>query len=488
MKLRLSHKGQLLVGSVLIVELVFIGSLMHLLSEVERNGILEEHSKKVVGKTNHIFQLIFDAGSCADRYLKNERPQDQELFNKHRAQLYRNIQEIKPLVKDQPIQLARVDEMDKDSTRGFSMLGNLMELVRTEGHDAATRSELEHIEEMRSIKARLIYDLRLLMEEQNKLVKDSFARRIKSVQDAKNWMVVGLFFNIFAALAAALFFTKGVTSRLQVLVDNTVRLKNGVKLKQPIGGTDEIAQLDMTFHEMADALTEASIKRREMVAMITHDLRTPLTSVQGFLSILSRNGYGEVPETVLNRSQMAQSSVSRLISLINDLLDLEQLESGKMALQQDIVSSAGIVESALESVKPAAEEKTIEIKDPPEHFELYADEDRVVRVLVNLLSNAIKFSERGKPIELTVAPIDDDDSIEFSVTDHGRGISAEEQEILFVPFQQLRPREDKRNGSGLGLAICKAITEQHGGTIGVTSTVGEGSRFWFRLPRNPPPE
>jgi len=480
MNLRLSHKGLFLVCSILALELVLIGVLMHLMTEVERQGILEEHSKEVVGKTNEIFQLIYDAGTTADRYLKFEKPQDQELFQNETMRLSQKLLELKPLLQGQPSQLERVQEVEKDSNRGFGMLGNLMQQVRTEGHEAAAINELRHIGEMRSLQSHVMNDLRLLMQEQGKLVKDSFAQRIESLNEAKKWMVGGVVLNVIAALGAALFFTKGVTSRLQVMVDNTVSLGKGDPLKPPIGGTDEIAQLDETFHHMADALAESARRRRELVAMIAHDLRTPLTSVQGFLSILSRGGYGEVSENMLDRSKMAEFSTSRLISMINDLLDLEQLESGKMMLQLHTVSSKDIVERSVDSLIVVAEQKKIDIEAPSQHYDLCVDESRIVRVLVNLISNAIKFSEAGKSIKVSVVPVDR--MIEFAVTDQGCGISAADQSNLFVAFHQLNPREDSKHGSGLGLAICKAITEQHGGTIGVISKVGEGSRFWFRVP------
>jgi len=384
MNLRLSHKGLILVCSILALELVLIGMLMHLMTEVERQGMLEEHSKEVVGKTNEIFQLIYDAGTTADHYLKSEKPQDQELFQSETVRLSQKLLELKPLLQDQRSQLERVEAVEKNSARGFSMLGNLMQQVRTEGHEAAAINELRHIGEMRSLQSHVLTDLRSLMEEQDKLVKDSFAHRIESLNEAKRWMVGGIVLNVIAALGAAVFFTKGVTSRLQVMVDNTLRLGKGDPLKPPLGGTDEIAQLDGTFHEMADALAESARRRRELVAMIAHDLRTPLTSVQGFLSILSRGGYGEVSAQMLNRSKMAESSASRLIALINDLLDLEQMESGKMTLQPRTVSSEDIVERSLESVRVFAEQKKIDIEAPSRHFDLSVDENRVVLVVVAL--------------------------------------------------------------------------------------------------------
>lgn len=482
LELRLSHKGLLLVGLLLCLELSFIGALTYLQTQVEQQGEREEHSKQIVGRTNEIFELIYDAGTAADRFLKDPNDKDDKLYDEDIAQLLGHIKAIKPLLADKPQQLQVVNRVDMLCNSGFAMLRQFMDACKTKGREAAIAAELHRVHELKRMKHTILQSLRDMMQEENKIIQDSFAKRIQSVRFARSVLYGGLGLNVLGALMIALFFTRNITSRLEVLVENTRRLAAGKALNPTLPGTDEIAHLDRTFHQMADALHEAAERKKEIVAMVSHDLRTPLTSIQGFLNILSRGGYGPVSDTLVPRVKMAENSAARLIKLINDLLDLEKMEAGKMDLEQQPVSSTTIIAKSLDSLAEYAEQKGILVDAPMTvDFTVLADEDRTVQVLVNLLSNAVKFSDKGKTVKLDV--VETDSFAEFRVVDEGPGIPQKAQEELFERFKQVKPTEDrKRGGTGLGLAISKAIIEQSGGTIGVTSEVGKGSCFWFRLP------
>jgi len=177
-------------------------------------------------------------------------------------------------------------------------------------------------------------------------------------------------------------------------------------------------------------------------------------------------------------------SVSKVDQLINDLLDVEKLETGQMRLRFEPTSSAAIIESAIEVITPFAEQRLITVGFVKKaDIELIADPGRLVQVLQNLLSNAVKFSPKGANIEIS-AVRSEADQIEFQVKDYGPGIPAVQQKVVFDRFRQLENADDvSQKGSGLGLAICKAIVERHGGTIGVVSQPGEGATFWFRVPK-----
>jgi PAS domain S-box-containing protein len=404
----------------------------------------------------------------------------------------------------------------------------------------------------------------------------------------------------------ALFFTRSITSRLDVLVDNTGRLRKRLPLNSTLIGNDEISQLDLTFHEMADALlkdenllkaNEARVRkmidfmpvglivlradgriqfvnprveqmfgyaanelaemalrdlfapkagaslavllealsgatestheldavrkggqsfpveisiaslisgrenqklvtitdvtarqevqklRQAFVAMVSHELRAPLTSIRGFFSLMDIGAYGQFSAEALEGANRAETNTVRLMTLINDLLDLEKIESGMFSITAKHTPLKPILLNALDSVKEAANEKGVrlQLKTPDE--QVWADADRLLQVLINLLSNAIKFSNSGDQVELEAALNERESSLLIRVTDHGRGIPDSHKFAIFERFQQVEQSDStKRGGSGLGLPISKAIVEKHGGTIHVESEWGKGSTFVIRLP------
>jgi len=222
--------------------------------------------------------------------------------------------------------------------------------------------------------------------------------------------------------------------------------------------------------------------KQEFVSMISHDLRTPLTSIQVFLNMLGKGMLGQMSESVQRKAEMADRNASRLINLINDLLDIEKMESGQLALSQEDSSLTSIVDRSIESVRGLADQQGISLElDCAHDVHVIADSDRLVQVLVNLLGNAVKFSSKGATVRVTV---ECDSSVAcVKVIDQGRGIPEHLRLSVFERFKQVSTKDaTERKGTGLGLAICKAIVEQHGGSIGVDSAEGHGSTFWFRLP------
>ena len=224
--------------------------------------------------------------------------------------------------------------------------------------------------------------------------------------------------------------------------------------------------------------------KQEFVSTVSHELRTPLTSIRGSLSLLASSAMGNLPEEAREIIEIAERNTVRLITLINDILDLERLDSGKIEMRFDRVTAATIVERAAEAVAAFAAQQHIRIEVEMAAAIMWGDADRLVQVLVNLLSNAIKFAPAASVVSVAVVPRGA--VVEVQVRDRGRGIPASHREAIFERFHQVEASDARQQGgTGLGLAICKAIVEQQGGSIGVDSDEGEGSTFWFRVPAAP---
>lgn len=221
--------------------------------------------------------------------------------------------------------------------------------------------------------------------------------------------------------------------------------------------------------------------RQQFVAMITHDLRTPLASMRITLHLMSSGAYGALTDRGVSALKRSDNEINRLISLINDLLDFEKLRAGEMSLEPSLISVADVIADSCDVVRDLASNKNISLVIDADGAEsVIADRGRIIQVLVNLMSNAIKFSPSDSTIKVNASSTDE--CVEFSVKDQGRGIAPDAIQRLFEKYTQVRA-SDQKTGTGLGLAICKAIVQQHGGAIHVSSEEGIGSVFSFRIPR-----
>jgi len=228
---------------------------------------------------------------------------------------------------------------------------------------------------------------------------------------------------------------------------------------------------------------EVEQMKSEFVATVSHELRTPLTSIAGSLGLIDGGAAGELPPKAARLVEIAHSNATRLVRLINDILDIEKIEAGRMQfdirpleldalLQKTVQQSAGFA---------AKYEVRIDLASPPAGAGVLADEDRLMQVLTNLLSNAIKFSPPGGVVSLRVEPLDR--RYRISVEDHGTGIPESFRSRIFGKFAQADSSDTRqKGGTGLGLSIVREIVQRLGGSISFDSTEGEGTVFHVDLP------
>ncbi len=480
----LKHQALRLVAIPLIVELTFIAFLSVMISDLESALVKEARAKAVISLLVTIEQQMVKVDSSLvlqslqiDHTYKNEyinQVGEVEKNCRKLKQLVENDKEVIPLVNESAIYIGKLVSLIPQLNEAMEPDGdyNFVEFL----HDKDFWMEVLHAtrEYSRCIDA--------LLEHYGKTVQEVQPRSIHDREAIKMTTAIAAAINIGLALVLAIHFSGTTVKRLSTLMENIKRFSTGEKLLEPLANGDEISALDHSFREMADARRRAETVRREMVAMVSHDLRTPLSGATGFVTLLIEGVYGEIPERPKSILKKMESEMHRLIRLANDLLDIEKIESNSLELMVSEANLDDVVPAAINAVKGIAEVKEVNLEQEfDSEADCRLDVDRVIQVLVNLLSNSIKFSEQGQTVILRV--VSSAASTRFEVEDAGPGIPSESQNLVFERFKQLEQSSDTRHsGSGLGLHICKSIVAAHGGTIGVRSELGKGACFWFDLP------
>ena len=230
--------------------------------------------------------------------------------------------------------------------------------------------------------------------------------------------------------------------------------------------------------------------KTEFISTVSHELRTPLTSIRGSLGLIAGGVAGELPEAVKSLVDIAKNNCERLIRLINDMLDSEKIESGKMSLNLQVVDISQLVQQTLAAIEGFAGQHRVKVRlqAPDASLQVRIDSDRMIQVLTNLLSNAVKFSPPECTVEVKVLRVAK--GVRVEIADHGPGIPEEFRGRIFQKFSQADSSDSRqKGGSGLGLNISKALIEKMGGKIGFSSEAGAGTTFFLELPewQNPAP-
>jgi PAS domain S-box-containing protein len=595
--LSLTSKVLIFVSVPLLIQLGLITSLASLQSQAEQALRVSTHSGKISDAINKISNDVFEIFSI----YGNEKSLEEISFDTRTAQqmmerIHADYDVLRQLTQDQAEITKAITTSEEASNRCMLVLKDIKtSFLKTGGEGRDERKAMWHKlrDEMKGI---LYNELLSIGDEQKRLSQKAPEVQAEYREKAQSIMIVIGLFDLGLGLALALFLTKGITTRLQRVSENTYRLASGMPLHRVMRGSDEIARLDQVFHKMANEIKEASRKERaivenardlictidtqgrflaanqaaeaffgiepqdllgkhfidlvvgsdtnkaldyleklkqsdnhnaapleiemrsssgatvetlwsahwaeeensffcvihdmtdrrkaeklkqEVMAMITHDLRTPLSTINNVLDFFENGTYGTFDAKGRNYVLMAKRNADRMVALINDLLDIEKIKSGMMQLEIDAVSLNRCFSNCQAASLGLAEEMSVKLDFEPTDITVAADEQRLDRVLSNLVANALKYSPKGGTVKVTA--IQQRNSVAVRVEDQGPGIPPDMLEAVFERFQQVGGSSKSKGGSGLGLTICKAIVEMHGGKIWVESR-GQGSSFIFTLP------
>lgn len=264
--------------------------------------------------------------------------------------------------------------------------------------------------------------------------------------------------------------------------------KGDYNIRIPTSNTQEASQLAMSFNNMADQLKDLEATRRSFVANVSHELRSPLTSMRGFLEAMQDGTIGE--EDYPKYIEIVLSETRRMTNMVNDLLDLARIESGKTAVNLEFFDINELIRRTLLTFEARIYEKAmeVEIKFAQSVFMVEADSAQISQVLRNIIDNAIKYSPDHT--RLRIATYTMRGKVYVSIQDSGPGIPEEDIPHVFDRFYKVEKAHTRTNesGTGLGLSIVKRIMDQHGQDITLTSTRGKGSNFTFTLKRAPSPK
>lgn len=289
------------------------------------------------------------------------------------------------------------------------------------------------------------------------------------------------------ALAFALWLSLSLSRRIEALNETLEAIGAGrFGAKTRVAGRDEIGKLAANVNAMSARLQEVEQLKKTFIASVTHELRSPLASIESCVRLIVSEPGPARGQVELDMLRRIQSNASRLGHFVTNLLEMAKIERGKLELRPQPVDIKALVEDAVLFFEPRAKEAGIGLQlkangDLPPFVQL--DGDLITQVIANLVSNAIKFTPKGGHVAVEAHRGSDTGRswVECSVQDTGVGIPPEAQKRIFAPFERV-PNSLKASGSGLGLAIAKSIVEAHGGKIGMESAAGKGSRFYFTLP------
>ncbi|MBY0547100.1 MAG: PAS domain S-box protein [Candidatus Obscuribacterales bacterium] len=593
-RLNLAWKGGVLIGAPTLFGLVFVGAVSMLLFESSQERARELHERRIVAASNNLLQEYLKLGGAMSGA---KTPENWQTFIKGVRNARKIRDELATLVEDDPAARAHYDKFAK-SFKEPERFYQRAESIMADGDMSS-----QHINDAMGAGYKLIPATLVMVRKLQSLLKDAQVKEfvqpaIQQEIRAKQAMVLagGLGTNIVLSILLALYFSRDITSRLRVLALNAQRLADEEELYAPLGGEDEIAELDETFHTTARALQESRLKERavfdnsqdvifaldgkgcftslnpacntmwlysqkeligtnilnllepeertpieeelltkvsirsgrfetrivrkdnvtmwvmwsysksgengqiycvanditkrkeleqlkqEFLAVVSHDLRTPLTSITGIAKLINAGAFGKIEQAPAEVLRAITRNSDKLLELINDILDIEKLEAGHMNLILEDVRVKDLLEKSVNTACGANAAERVTIVSPF-NFEIKVDKDRLIQALSNIVNHAVGFSRADMPVTIDVRNAEN--CLEIKVTDTGRTLMDDERAQLFARFRDTIHTDSIRPGTGLALPIARKIVESHGGSVSVHPSIAGGNDFLIRLPFEP---
>ncbi|HET6516659.1 MAG TPA: HAMP domain-containing sensor histidine kinase [Nitrosopumilaceae archaeon] len=385
-----------------------------------------------------------------------------------------------------PETLIEIPRANSQSLRDLEPLWEAVELrIKTLEESSLLSTEFQTAKNnLESSKNMILSEIDVLLDAWNEVLNSENNSRQTTIQTLTIVDII--------VFGAVVFVIRQSLNPLEVISRGLSRVKEGIYgEKINYKAKDEVGELVDSFNIMSDTIKEKEeearkndIAKDEFLAMITHELKTPLVPIQGYADLLLSEHLGTLTDKQKERLAIIKSSATSLLDIISDLLDAQKLELGQLKIKKETSSIKDTVTKAVESMQTAADEKGVKLAMNCPDVVVLHDSERIHQVLTNLLKNALTAVKKDTgAIQINVG--DYPDQVKISVNDNGVGIPADKQKDLFKKFYQVDATLTReRGGSGLGLAIVKGIVDAHGGKIGVQSTPDVGTTFTFTIPKN----
>lgn len=302
----------------------------------------------------------------------------------------------------------------------------------------------------------------------------------------QRWGLIGLVGSAGAGLVGLILLTYSVSRPLKALKKGIRSVLHAGPIESlEVDSKDELGEVARAFNEMADRLKQEERMRSDFIAMLSHEIRTPLTSIAESVNLVEEEVAGSINERQKRLLRIAREEMGRVTELLTQLMRVSRMEAGKVELKQKPVDVARLIGGCLRRAQPMAEPASVKISAlvPPGLPPVLADEAQLQQVILNLLANAVKFSPAGEEVLIKAQMDGEGRWVRFSVEDKGPGIPEEEQSMVFQKYYRIADGPGVQEGMGLGLSISRHIVEAHGGSMGLKSKPGEGSCFYFTVPR-----
>lgn len=451
----------------------------------------EGRSKDVTAATLSLERQVLDLEAGLRSFVISGKPGLLEPWNSARPRVKQELAALATSVADDPDEAARVRELDRlIAAYETDYAAPLIGIARED--PAAARTPLATGEGERRIAA-IRRRLTTLLAMENARASASAASAERDSTRAVVLGLSGLAISGGLILLFGLYLARSIAGPVRDVAHSASRVAAGdLSVRLPEDGPGEIGELERSFNAMAQALEESTIElqnqnerlresdrlKSELVSIVSHELRTPLTSILGFTNTLRTRSLPE--EDRQEYLAIVEEQARRLASLIEDFLDLQRIEEGRLELKQELIDLTALLREEARTFEVQSARHTFKLDLPDERLSVYADSSRVAQVVGNLISNAIKYSPQGGEVEVTGERTGE--FVRLWIRDQGVGIPADQQERIFTKFYRGDAAARGIPGTGLGLALAREIVEAHGGRMGFTSLKDEGSTFWLELP------
>jgi signal transduction histidine kinase len=405
-------------------------------------------------------------------------------FNDNMEQIFVYLDRLKNLTSDDPALRKNVLECESAMRNAKQDLKLLRQSIQS-GQSCESKIIVDARAKLfRDVDDAIGADFLILADKSSQGIEDDQTRELRKQIKILLLFAVGL--SVIVGLLGATMFSRHLVKRLQKLEVNADSLAKGEPLTLVESGTDEVAEVDQSFHYAAGEIDKATRMRREVTAMIAHDLRTPLQSITSLLEMLRHGMLIRLNSTGENLLSTSVKEAARMSVLIDSVLQLEQLRSGHVQILKKAIAVVPIIEESIVAVKNQANAKMIEFKREYadlDGIKVLADGRWLPPVLVHILSNAVKFAPANSTVTVILHSTIND--LTISISDRGPGVSESERDLIFERFHQVAIAGEQSSGLGLGLAVARELIELNHGSIDVESEPKNGCTFNVRLPRPP---